>query len=158
MLGNKFKRVELEQKKDNKVSTVFFERDYSKFVFLGERKSVDDYDSGIVDVLENQRIVLRDGDGDGDGDGIWPQSGVGAGVGTGVGTGDGVWPGVGAMVYRRRVGPGVGAGDGVGNGARVGTFRTPERLRLPPGQRLRSSRHRVLRPFDTHLPAPKLHG
>jgi hypothetical protein len=39
--------------------------DNSKFVFLGDRKSVDDYDSGIVDVLENERIVLRD-DLDGD--------------------------------------------------------------------------------------------
>ena len=40
MLGNKFKRVELEQKKDNTVSTVFFERDYSKFVFLETNRPI----------------------------------------------------------------------------------------------------------------------
>ena len=40
MLGNKFKRVELEEKKDITVSTVFFERDYSKFVFLETNRPI----------------------------------------------------------------------------------------------------------------------
>ena len=40
MLGNKFKRSELVEKKDNTVSAVFFERDHSKFKFLEANRPI----------------------------------------------------------------------------------------------------------------------